>query len=247
MEELQIFSSAEFGEVRTLVLNNEPWFVGKDVAEVLGYSNPRDALSKRVDSEDKGVAKCDTLGGSQDLTVINESGLYSLILSSKLPNAKAFKRWVTSEILPSIRRTGAYMTKSVTEKALTDPDFLIQLATELKREREERAKMQPAKIFADAVSASNTSILIGELAKVLRQNGVQIGQNRLFSWMREHGYLMKSGESRNIPTQAAMEYGLFEIKEATYINSNGVNIITRTAKVTGKGQIFFINKFLARD
>lgn len=246
MEELQIFSNAEFGDVRTLVLNNEPWFVGKDVAEVLGYSNPQKAVRDHIDDDDKTLNESFTVNGTQGV-LINESGLYSLILSSKLPNAKAFKRWVTSEVLPSIRRTGAYMTKSVTEKALTDPDFLIQLATELKREREERAKMQPAKIFADAVSASNTSILIGELAKVLRQNGVQIGQNRLFSWMREHGYLMKGGESRNIPTQTAMEHGLFEIKEATYINSNGVNIITRTAKVTGKGQIFFINKFLARD
>lgn len=248
MEGLQNFSNAEFGEVRTLVLNNEPWFVGKDVARILKYERPTKAIADHVDVEDRDeVPIQDSIGRMQNTPIINESGLYSLILSSKLPSAKKFKRWVTSEILPSIRKHGAYMTESVTEKALTDPDFLIQLATELKREREERAKMQPAKIFADAVSASNTSILIGELAKVLRQNGVQIGQNKLFSWMREHGYLMKGGESRNIPTQAAMEHGLFEIKEATYINSNGVNIITRTAKVTGKGQIFFINKFLARD
>ena len=248
MEELQIFSNAEFGEVRTLVLNNEPWFVGKDVARILKYERPTKAIADHVDVEDRDeVPIQDSIGRMQNTPIINESGLYSLILSSKLPSAKKFKRWVTSEILPSIRKHGAYMTKSVTEKALTDPDFLIQLATELKREREERAKMQPKAIFADAVSASDTSILVGELAKVLRQNGIEIGQNRLFAWLREKGYLMKGGASKNMPTQSAMECGLFEIKEGSYINSSGTNITTKTTKVTGKGQIYFVNKFLTRD
>ena len=248
MEGLQIFSNAEFGEVRTLVLNNEPWFVGKDVARILKYERPTKAIADHVDVEDRDeVPIQDSIGRMQNTPIINESGLYSLILSSKLPSAKKFKRWVTSEILPSIRKHGAYMTKSVTEKALTDPDFLIQLATELKREREERAKMQPKAIFADAVSASDTSILVGELAKVLRQNGIEIGQNRLFAWLREKGYLMKGGASKNMPTQSAMECGLFEIKEGSYINSSGTNITTKTTKVTGKGQIYFVNKFLTRD
>ncbi len=255
MEGLQIFSNAEFGEVRTLVLNNEPWFVGKDVARILKYERPTKAIADHVDVEDRDeVPIQDSIGRMQNTPIINESGLYSLILSSKLPSAKKFKRWVTSEILPSIRKHGAYMTKSVTEKALTDPDFLIRLATELKDEKTKRAKleqenkaMQPKAIFADAVSASDTSILVGELAKVLRQNGIEIGQNLLFAWLREKGYLMKGGASKNMPTQSAMECGLFEIKEGSYINSSGTNITTKTTKVTGKGQIYFVNKFLTRD
>ena len=253
MEELQIFSNAEFGEVRTLVLNNEPWFVGKDVAEVLGYSNPQKAVRDHIDDDDKTLNESFTVNGTQGV-LINESGLYSLILSSKLPNAKAFKRWVTSEVLPSIRKHGAYMTESVTEKALTDPDFLIKLATELKQERaekqrlvEENAKMVPAKIFANAVKMSGTSVLIGDLAKILHQNGVDIGQKRLFSYLRENGYLIKGGSSKNMPTQRAMQLSLFEIKESCYVDSKGVNVVTRTTKVTGKGQIYFVNKFLTRD
>ena len=247
MNELKIFKNELFGEIRIIEIDKEPWFVGKDVAEVLGYSNPRDALSKHVDNEDKGVAKCDTLGGSQELTVINESGLYSLILSSKLPNAKAFKRWVTSEVLPSIRKHGLYAT----DELLDNPDLIIQMASKLKEEREARKAlevendtMKPKALFADAVSASHTSILVGDLAKLLRQNGVDIGANRLFEKLREKGFLMKSGSSKNMPTQASMDRGLFEIKEGSYINSDGVNVVTKTTKVTGKGQVYFVNLFL---
>jgi prophage antirepressor len=255
MEELQIFSNAEFGEVRTLVLNNEPWFVGKDVARILKYERPTKAIADHVDVEDRDeVPIQDSIGRMQNTPIINESGLYSLILSSKLPSAKKFKRWVTSEVLPSICKHGAYMTESVTEKALTDPDFLIKLATELKQERaekqrlvEENAKMVPAKIFADAVKTSGTSVLIGDLAKILHQNGVDIGQKRLFSYLRENGYLIKGGSSKNMPTQRAMQLSLFEIKESCYVDSKGVNVVTRTTKVTGKGQIYFVNKFLTRD
>ena len=247
MNRLKIFKNDSFGLVRTLEINGEPWFVGKDIAVVLGYSNTRDALSKHVDSEDKGVAECDTLGGSQDLTVINESGLYSLILSSKLPTAKAFKRWVTSEVLPSIRKHGLYAT----DELLDNPDLIIQMASKLKEEREAREVleaendiMKPKALFADAVSASHTSILVGDLAKLLRQNGVDIGANRLFEKLREKGFLMKSGSSKNMPTQASMDRGLFEIKEGSYINSDGVNVVTKTTKVTGKGQVYFVNLFL---
>ena len=247
MNELKIFKNELFGEIRIIEIDKEPWFVGKDVAEVLGYSNPRDALSKHVDDEDKGVAKCDTLGGSQDLTVINESGLYSLILSSKLPNARAFKRWVTSEVLPAIRKHGVY----VTEELIANPDLAIEAFKALKEEREarkaleaENTAMKPKALFADAVSASHTSILVGDLAKLLRQNGIDIGAHRLFEKLREKGFLMKSGSSKNMPTQASMDRGLFEIKEGSYINSDGVNVVTKTTKVTGKGQVYFVNLFL---
>ena len=249
MNRLKIFKNDSFGLVRTLEINGEPWFVGKDVAEALGYSNPRKAIGDHVDDEDKGVTKCDTLGGSQDLTVINESGLYSLILSSKLPTAKAFKRWVTSEVLPAIRKHGLYAT----EELIANPDLAIEAFKALKEEREarkaleaENTAMRPKALFADAVSASHTSILIGELAKLIKQNGVNIGQTRLFAWLRDEGYLMKSGSSRNMPTQRSMEQGLFEIKESSYINSEGVTVVTKTTKVTGKGQIYFTNKFLCK-
>ena len=238
-------------QVRTVTINDEPYFVGKDVATILGYSNTRDALSHHVDDEDKGVAKLDTLGGRQNQTIINESGLYSLILGSKLPTAKEFKHWVTSEVLPSIRKHGAYMTPQTIEKALLNPDTIINLATQLKKEQEQRKQLQeeneqmkPKALFADAVSTSNSSILIGQLAKILKQNGVEIGQNRLFKWMRTHGFLGKRGDSYNKPTQKAMNLGVFEVKERTVNNPDGSIRVTITTKVTGKGQQYFINKFL---
>ena len=253
MNELKVFNNNEFGDVRVVEVDNEPWFVGKDVAEILGYSNPRKALIDHVDNEDKGVTKCDTLGGIQEITTINESGLYSLILSSKLPNAKKFKKWVTSEVLPSIRKHGAYMTDNTLEEALTSPDFLIRLATELKNEKEARKKAEdkiaedkPKVLFAEAVNASSTSILIGDLAKILKQNGYDTGQKRLFEILRNKGFLMKTGSSKNMPTQKAMEMGLFEVKETTINNPDGSIRVTKTTKVTGAGQQFFINMFLAK-
>lgn len=253
MNELKVFNNNEFGDVRVVEVDNEPWFVGKDVAEILGYSNPRKALIDHVDDEDKGVTKCDTLGGIQEITTINESGLYSLILSSKLPNAKKFKKWVTNEVLPSIRKHGAYMTDNTLEEALTSPDFLIRLATELKNEKEARKKAEdkiaedkPKVLFAEAVNASSTSILIGDLAKILKQNGYDTGQKRLFEILRNKGFLMKTGSSKNMPTQKAMEMGLFEVKETTINNPDGSIRVTKTTKVTGAGQQFFINMFLAK-
>lgn len=250
MNELKIFNY-EDKEIRTQLINNEPWFVGKDVAVILGYSNPRDAINKHIDYEDKGVAKCDTLGGSQDLTVINESGLYSLILSSKLEGAKKFKKWVTSEVLPSIRKHGAYMTNDTLEKALTSPDFLIQLATNLKIEKEKNKMLtdkietdRPKVIFAEALAVSEKSILIGELSKILNQNGVEIGAKRLFEWLRSNNYLMAKGESYNQPSQKSMNLKLMEIKKTTINNSDGSVRVTTTTKITPKGQEYFINKFL---
>lgn len=251
MNELQIFENPEFGAVRTVELNGEPWLVGKDVAQALGYSNTRDALAKRVDPEDKGVANCDTLGGSQAVTIINESGLYSLVLSSKLPTARKFRHWVTSEVLPSIRRHGLYAA----DELLNNPDLMIQAMEALKSERAKNQQLTekvrqdaPKVLFAESVEASNHSILIFDLAKILRQNGVQIGGNRLFEWMRENSYLIKrKGSDWNMPTQRSMEMGLFEIKESSHIHSDGHVSITKTPKVTGKGQTYFINLFLSKQ
>lgn len=258
MNELQIFQSEEFGTIRTVTIDNEPWFVGKDVAVALGYGegkSPINAIANHVDVEDKGVTKMMTPGGEQTVTIINESGLYSLVLGSKLESARRFKRWVTSEVLPAIRKTGGYIAG---EKNMTDDELLAQALIVAQRKLTERtqqletvnAKLEEAKpkiVFADAVSASKTSILIGDLAKILRQNGVEIGQKRLFEWLRKNGYLMKSGTSKNLPTQRSMEHGWFEVKEHVVVTPSGENKITRTTKVTPKGQIYFINKLLAEN
>lgn len=252
MNDVKIFSNSEFGEIRTVTIDNEPWFVGKDVALALGYERTADAIRQHVEEEDRGVGEIQTPGGKQKMTVINESGLYALIFGSKLESAKRFKHWVTSEVLPAIRRHGAYMTDQTLEKALTSPDFLIQLATQLKKEQEKNValaadneRMKPKEIFADAVAASHTSILIGDLAKLLKQNGVETGQKRLFGWLREHGYLIKrKGTDWNTPTQKAMDRKLFEVKETVVNNPDGSVRINRTTKVTGKGQQYFINKFI---
>ena len=235
-------------DVRTVIINNEPYFVGKDVAEILGYTNPRQALKNHVDEDDKGVSKCDTPGGKQDLVIINESGMYSLVLSSKLPQAKEFKRWVTSEVLPTIRKHGMFAT----DELLDNPDFAIATLQKLKEEREAKKLLEatieeqkPKVIFANAVSASHTSILVGEFAKIMRQNGSKMGQNRMFAWLRENGYLIsRKGSDRNMPTQKSMELGLFEIKETTINHSDGHISISKTPKITGKGQLYFTEKIL---
>lgn len=244
MNEVQLFNF-ENHEVRSLLLNNEPWFVGKDVAEALGYSKARNAIATHIDSEDKKDAPIQgTLGGVQEMTVINESGLYSLVLSSKLPSAKKFKRWVTSEVLPALRKTGQYQVKDLSGSELM-ARALIEAQNVLAAKDKVIEEMKPKVVFADAVATSHTSILVGELAKILKQNGIEMGQKRLFAWLREKGYLIKrQGTDYNMPTQKAMDLGLFEIKEGSYVNGSGVNITTKTPKVTGKGQQYFINKFL---
>lgn len=251
MNEIQIFKSDSFGAVRTVEVNGTPYFVGKDVAEILGYTNTPKAIKDHVDDEDKLTERIVMSGQGRDVTIINESGLYSLILCSKLPKAKEFKHWVTSEILPAIRKHGAYMTENTLEKALTSPDFLIQLATQLKEEQAQRRALEerveadrPKVLFADAVETSQTSILVGDLAKLIKQNGVDIGQKRLFAWMRDNGYLIKSGSSTNMPTQRSMDMKLFEVKERSISNPDGSVRVTKTTKVTGKGQTYFINIFL---
>lgn len=240
-------------QVRTVTIDDEPYFVGKDVAMVLGYKKPENAIANHVDDEDKTTTLIQGTGSNykSKSVIINESGLYSLILGSKLPNAREFKHWVTSEVLPTIRKHGAYMTPQTLEKALLNPDTIINLATQLKEEQQHRKQLQaenevmkPKAIFADAVATSDTSILIGQLAKIMKQNGVDMGQNRLFKWMRDHGFLGKRGDSYNKPTQKAMNLGLFEVKERTVNNPDGSIRVTITTKVTGKGQQYFINKFL---
>jgi anti-repressor protein len=254
MNELKVFNSPEFGQVRTFDKGGEPWFVGKDVATILGYERTADAIRAHVDDDDKGVGEIQTPGGKQKIVIINESGLYSLVLSSKLPTAKKFKHWITSEVLPAIRKTGGYIANAeiMTDAEIMSKALLIAKQTIESREQRihsleaETERMKPKEIFADAVSASNSSILIGDLAKILHGNGIKIGRGRLFAWMREHGFLIKQkGTSYNMPTQRAMELGLFRVKEGSYVDGKGNNIITKTTKVTGKGQQYFINKFLA--
>lgn len=229
---------------------DEPLFLAKDVAEWIEHTD----LSRMVDLVDEGEKLKRTLyvsGQNREVWLLTEDGLYEVLMQSRKPIAKQFKKKV-KEILHAIRKHGAYMTDTTLEQALTNPDFLIQLATRLKEEQEARKKLEeqaerdkPKIVFADAVASSETSILIGDLAKLLRQNGINTGQKRLFSQLREQGYLIKSGASKNIPTQRSMEMGLFEIKEGSYVDGNGCNITTKTTKVTGKGQQYFINKFLA--
>lgn len=257
MNGIQIFNSSEFGEIRTVVDKvNNVWFCGNDVAKALGYERGAKAISDHVDTEDRHeVPIQDSIGRMQKTAFISESGLYALVLSSKLQDAKKFKRWVTSEVLPSIRKNGGYIAG---QETLSDDELMARallvaqnkIAERDKIIEEKQAKieqMRPKEIFADAVSTSHTSILIGDLAKLICQNGFQIGQKRLFEWMRNNGYLMKGGSSRNMPMQRYVEQGLFEVKESNVQNPDGSVRITRTTKVTGKGQVYFVNKFLAND
>ena len=250
MSNIQIFNNPDFGEVRTIEENGAVLFCGSDVARALGYNRPADAVTAHC----KGsvIRRLPTAGGTQDVKFIPESDLYRLVFSSKLPSAEKFTDWVTSEVLPTIRRHGMYATPDTVEKMLADPDTTIKLLETIKQERAARLALEaqaeadkPKVLFADAVSASHTSILVGDLAKLLRQNGVEIGQNRLFSFLREKGYLCSQGERYNLPTQRSMDRGWFQVKETTINQPNGSVRITRTVKVTGKGQQYFINLFLA--
>jgi anti-repressor protein len=254
MNDLQVFKNSKFGEIRTFVeQNGSITFCGMDVAKALGYSNTRDALARHCKTD--GVVNhdvIDSMGRTQQAKFISEGNLYRLIAGSHLPDAEKFESWIFDEVIPSIRKHGAYMTPETIEKALLNPDTIIRLATELKAEREQRKALEgkveadkPKVLFADAVATSESPMLIGELAKVLKQNGVDIGEKRLFEWMRENGYLIKrKGTDYNAPTQKSMEMGLFRVKETAITHSDGHVTVNRTTKVTGKGQQYFINKFL---
>lgn len=241
--------SYENSEIRTVEKDGEPWWVLADVCKVLELSNPS-KVADRLEPDEKANFELGLRGGATNC--INESGLYAVILRSDKPQAKPFRRWVTSEVLPSIRKHGAYMTDQTLEQALTSPDFLIQLATQLKEEKEQRKQLEakveqdkPKVLFADSVSASKSSILVGELAKILKQNGVDTGQFRLFAWLRENGYLIKrEGSDYNMPTQKSAEMGLFEVKQTIITHSDGHITTNKTPKVTGKGQVYFVNKFM---
>ena len=254
MENNMIIKTNEmFGDLRIVMVDSEPWFVGKDVAEKLGYKEPRSAVSKKVDPEDRGVSKMATPSGTQEMTIINESGLYSLILSSKLPEAKQFKRWVTSEVLPSIRKDGGYIAtnsdmsdEEIMAKALMVAQKTIERKNlELQEHKRIIEEQKPKVVFADSVSNSNDLILVRDLAKIISQNGVTIGEKKLYAWLRDNGYLIKQkGSSYNSPKQQYITSGLFKVVERVITNPFGDNKISLTTKVTPKGQQYFINKFL---
>ena len=250
MQAIQIFNNPSFGNVRVADTEVNPLFCLADVCKALDLQPS--AVMRRLDD---GVISnnpiTDNLGRQQVANFVNEDGLYDVILDSRKPEAKQFRKWITSEVLPTIRKHGAYMTDNIIEKTLSDPDYLIQLATTLKQERQQRieaerkvAAAQPAVTFTQAVSGSASSCLIGELAKLINQNGYPMGERRLFKWLRENGYLGTKGERYNIPNQRYIEQGLFELKKGTRSGNNGVMHTTITSKVTGKGQVYFVNKFL---
>ena len=250
MEELQIFSNSEFGDVRSIIKDGEPWFCLADACRILEIKNSRDAKNRLMQDGVGTTDIIDSLGRTQTLNFISEPNLYKLIFQSRKAEAERFANWVTSEVLPSIRKHGLYAK----EELLDNPDIAIAAFKALKEEREarkaleaENKQMQPLALFAKSVSASDTSILIGDLAKLLKQNGYDTGQKRLFEELRQRGFLMKSGSSKNLPTQKSMELGLFEVKESTINNPDGSVRVTKTTKVTGKGQVYFVNKFLTRD
>ncbi|WP_089281305.1 phage antirepressor KilAC domain-containing protein [Anaerovirgula multivorans] len=245
MKELQIFKNQEFGQVRVLEKDGEPWFVAKDVCEILEIKNTTDAL-KRLDNDE--VTRLNLGGLSGDSNLVNEYGLYSLVLGSRKKEAKKFKRWITHEVIPSIRKHGAYMTTETIEKTLNDPDFIIGLATKLKEEQERNKMLQdkivedkPFTNFGKSIAHSSDCITIGEFAKVLRNKGINIGRNRLFDWLRDNSFLIKTGRERNNPQQRYVEQGLFQIKESVIHAIDG-DMVRTTTLLTGKGQMYFLNK-----
>ena len=243
---------ADWQAMLNVEIDSQPWFVAKDVCGILGLTNMYSSLAA-LDEDEKALHTMEGSSGIREMTIISEPGIYSLILRSRKPEAKSFKRWVTHEVLPSIRRHGMYATESVVDAMLADPEAMIRTLTALKEERAKRAQLEkqaqanaPKVIFADAVASAKTDILIGDLAKILRGNGVDTGQRRLFEWLRENGYLIRQkGSSWNMPTQKAMDMGLFRVKESAVTHADGHTTVNRTTKVTGRGQTYFVNKFLA--
>ncbi len=247
MSNLQVFKNEDFGEVRVVELNKEPWFVATDICKALDIKNVTQAIN-RLDEDERSMFN---IGRQGETNIVNEYGLYNLILSSRKPEAKKFKRWITHEVIPSIRKHGAYMTPEKIEEVLMNPDTIIQLATALKEEQQRRLQAErqieeqkPKVLFAEAWEVSEHSILVGEMAKLLAKNGLEnMGQNRLFKWLRANGYLHKSGQQYNLPTQKSIELGIIEVKTRTIANSDGSVRVTKTPKVTVKGQIYFLEKF----
>lgn len=248
MNDVKIFKNPEFGRVRTTIIGGEPWFVAADVCRALDIGNPSDALN-RLDDDERTLVSIEGASNGKPVNGVNEPGLYSLVLGSRKPEAKAFKRWITHDVIPAIRKTGSYQVpqspaEQMAQGILAAQKLLAERDATIAKQNEQIAVLTPKGIFADAVTASKTSILVGGLAKLIKQQGIDIGQKRLFAWMRENGFLIKSGTEKNMPTQRAMDMKLFEVKEGSFVDGNGVNRITRTTKVTGKGQVYFVNKFL---
>lgn len=247
---IRVFEHADFGCIRVEDIDGEPWFLTKDVCVALGIVKYRDAVS-RLDPDERGSVLVDTLGGAQEASTVSEPGFYKLVMRSRKPEAKAFQRWVTHEVLPSIRRTGGYMAARADETPEEIMARALRIADDTMRRQKERiaalseenAEMRPKALFADAVAASDGTCLVGELAKMIAQNGVDIGQNRLFAWMREEGYLGKSGCNYNKPTQRSVEMGILKVKETAVHHADGHVTLKRTPKVTGKGQRYFVEKF----
>ena len=260
MNDIQVFNSEQFGEIRTAGTAQEPIFCAADICRALGYSNGRKAISDHCDEGDVTKRDTPTSSGVQSMTFVNESGMYSLIFGSKLESAKQFKKWVTSDVLPSIRKHGMYATEATVESMLNDPENAILMLQAYQRERKERLAAQqqvekleqqaiedkPKIIYADAVKGSTSSCLIGELAKMIAQNGYPIGEKRLFQWMRDNHYLCSYGERFNQPYQQYIEQGLFTMKQNVF-SVDGEMRTRNTTKVTGKGQIYFINKFIGQQ
>ncbi len=243
MNDIQVFKNDQFGQVRAARgKNGEPVFVAKDICAILDLGNPRSSIAL-LDDDEKGVHSVDTPGGKQQMTTVTEPGFYKLVMRSRKPEAKAFQRWVTHEVLPALRRDGGYMVaRDETPEQTMARAVLLAQAT-IDRQRDRIAELEPKALFADAVAASDGTCLVGELAKMMRQNGVEVGQNRLFAMLREDGYLGNVGQNRNVPTQRAMDLGLFRIKETAVTHSDGHVTINRTPKVTGKGQIYFVKRY----
>lgn len=249
MNNLMVFKNEEFGEIRAIEIESEPYFVAKDICEILDIKNPTQAIN-RLDEDERTILN---IGRQGNTNLVNEYGLYTLVLGSRKKEAKEFKRWITHEVLPAIRKTGGYI---VGEENLNEDELVLKamnvlnskiekLRTQNRRLESTIEEQKPKVLFADSVETSKTSILIGELAKILKQNGHEIGQNRLFQWLRDNDYLIKrKGTDYNMPTQKSMELGLFQVKETSITHSDGHISISKTAKVTGKGQVYFINKFI---
>lgn len=263
--EIQIFNNPEFGAIRTAGTSEEPIFCAADICRALGYNNGRDAIARHCDEGDVVKRDTPTQSGIQHMTFVNESGMYALIFGSKLDAARKFKRWVTSEVLPTIRMHGAYATAETIEDLIANPDNGIKLLEALREERSRRIREQeerkaaeamvnrleeeaienkPKVIYADAVAGSKSSCLIGELAKMISQNGVNIGEKRLYAWLRENHYLCSYGERYNLPYQKYIEQGLFTLKQNVF-SVDGSMRTRNTTKVTGKGQVYFVNKFIS--
>lgn len=241
---IQQFQHEQFGTIRTTTINGEPWFVARDITTALGLDR---TATRRLDDDEKGVRSMHTPSGEQNMTVISEAGMYSLVMASKKPEAKAFKRWVTHEVLPSIRKTGAYVAgqENMTPEQMLKASMqwlesrIAEQQQQIELQNEMIDVMRPKALFADAVSMSATSIPIGDLAKVLKHSGLNIGRNRLMRLMRNDGYLMKQRSSKNMPTQKAMNLGLLYIEEKTIVDGSGKSLISKQTMVTGKGQTYF--------